>query len=36
MHNRAEPGYADLMGEIVADLRAALDRAVGLGVAPRH
>ncbi len=32
MHNRAEPRYADLMGEIVADLRAATDRAVRLGV----
>lgn len=32
MHNRAAPVYADLMREIVADLRAAVDRAVGLGV----
>ena len=34
MHNRAEPVYADLMGEIVDELRAAVDRAVRLGVAP--
>jgi dihydropteroate synthase len=34
MHNRAEPRYDDLMAEIVADLRAALDRAVALGVPP--
>ena len=27
MHNRAEPRYADLMREVLADLRAALDRA---------
>ena len=26
--------YTDLMAEVVADLRAALDRAIGLGVAP--
>ena len=32
MHNRAEPRYDDLMGEVIADLRAALDRAIGLGV----
>ena len=32
MHNRDRAVYADLMGEIVADLRAALDRAIGLGV----
>lgn len=32
MHNRAEPRYSDLMAEIVADLRAALERAVHLGV----
>ncbi len=34
MHNRAEAIYEDLIGEIVADLRAALDRAVRLGVDP--
>jgi dihydropteroate synthase len=33
MHNRAEPRYGDLVAEVVADLRAALDRAVRLGVA---
>ena len=33
MHNRAEPRYADLVAEVVADLRAALERAVRLGVA---
>lgn len=33
MHNRTEPQYEHLMAEVVADLRAALDRAVGLGVA---
>lgn len=32
MHNRVEPRYQDLIAEVVADLRAALDRAVGLGV----
>ncbi len=32
MHNRAEPRYADLVREVVADLRAALDRAIRLGV----
>lgn len=32
MHNRAEPRYGDLLAEVVADLRAAVDRAVGLGV----
>lgn len=35
MHNRAEPRYDDLMAEIVADLRAALDRAAVFGI-PRH
>jgi dihydropteroate synthase len=33
MHNRAESRYDDLIAEVVADLRAALDRAVRLGVA---
>ena len=32
MHNRAEPRYDDLMTELIADLRAALDRATRLGV----
>ena len=36
MHNRAEPRYDDLMAELVADLRTALDRAVRLGVAPER
>jgi dihydropteroate synthase len=33
MHNRTEPRYGDLVAEVVADLRAALERAVRLGVA---
>ena len=33
MHNRAEPRYRDLVSDVVGDLRAALDRAVRLGVA---
>jgi dihydropteroate synthase len=36
MHNRAEPRYADLVADVVADLRAALERAVRLGVAPER
>ena len=32
MHNRAQPRYAQLLPEIVADLEAALERAVRLGV----
>ena len=32
MHNRAEPRYAELVPEVVADLRGALDRALALGV----
>ena len=32
MHNRAEPRYDDLMSEVVRDLRAAIERAVILGV----
>lgn len=32
MHNRAEPRYDDLVMDVVADLRAALDRAIGLGI----
>jgi dihydropteroate synthase len=34
MHNRAEPRYRNLVAEVVADLRAALERAVRLGVPP--
>jgi dihydropteroate synthase len=36
MHNRAEPRYADLVTEVVADLQAALERAIRLGVAPER
>lgn len=32
MHNRAEPRYNDLMSEILADLQAAIDRAIAAGV----
>jgi len=32
MHNRAEPRYRDLITEVVADLAAAIERAVRLGV----
>jgi dihydropteroate synthase len=32
MHNRAAPVYRDLIGEVVSDLRAALDRALAAGV----
>ncbi len=32
MHNRSEPRYRDLIAEVVADLGAALERAVRLGV----
>jgi dihydropteroate synthase len=32
MHNRAEPRYHALLPEVIADLEAALDRAVRLGV----
>jgi dihydropteroate synthase len=32
MHNRAEPQYEDLVAEVIADLRAALERVIGLGV----
>ena len=35
MHNRATPTYGNLMAEIVADLQAALDRALAAGV-PRE
>jgi dihydropteroate synthase len=33
MHNRAEARYTDLMAEILADLQAAIDRALAAGVA---
>lgn len=32
MHNRAEPRYVDLMGEVLADLRRAVARATALGI----
>lgn len=32
MHNRAVPRYSALLPEVLADLRAALDRALALGV----
>ncbi len=31
MHNRREPRYADLVAEVVADLRRAIDRAIRAG-----
>jgi dihydropteroate synthase len=33
MHNRAEPRYTNLVAEVIADLQAAIDRAVAAGVA---
>jgi dihydropteroate synthase len=33
MHNRAEPRYANLVAEVIADLQAAIDRALRAGVA---
>jgi dihydropteroate synthase len=33
MHDRAEPRYDDVVGEVVADLRAACERAIRAGVA---
>ena len=36
MHNRREPRYADLIGEVIGDLRRALERAIHLGVAPER
>jgi dihydropteroate synthase len=33
MHNRAEARYTDLVAEVVADLRAAIERAERAGVA---
>lgn len=35
MHNRAEPVYRDVVAEVVADLGAAVERAVRLGVDER-
>jgi dihydropteroate synthase len=32
MHNRAEPRYANLIAEVIADLQAAIDRALAAGV----
>jgi dihydropteroate synthase len=32
MHNRAEPRYEDLVAEVIADLGAAIERAVDAGV----
>lgn len=34
MHNRAEPRYTDLVGEVLEDLRRAVERAEALGVPP--
>jgi dihydropteroate synthase len=36
MHNRAEARYRDVVGEVVADLRRALDRAVDAGIPWEH
>jgi dihydropteroate synthase len=36
MHNRAEPHYRDLIPEVIADLGAAVERAVGFGVPRGH
>ncbi len=33
MHNRQEPIYQDVLSEVVADLRRALERAIRIGVA---
>jgi dihydropteroate synthase len=35
MHNRDEARYEDVVGEVVADLRAAIARAISAGVAER-
>ncbi|HTC85337.1 MAG TPA: dihydropteroate synthase [Candidatus Acidoferrum sp.] len=35
MHNRGQPVYRDLLEEVLADLRAAIDRAIALGVPTR-
>jgi len=34
MHNRARPVYANLVPEVIADLRRAIDRAVAAGISP--
>jgi dihydropteroate synthase len=34
MHNREQPVYADLLGEVIADLEGAIERAVAAGVPP--
>ncbi len=36
MHNRAEPVYERLVPDVVADLRAALERAQAAGIAPER
>lgn len=36
MHNREEARYEDVVGEVVDDLRAALERAERIGVRPDH
>jgi dihydropteroate synthase len=36
MHNRAEARYRDVVAEVVADLRGALERAEAAGVAPER
>ncbi len=36
MHNRAEAHYAEFLTELVADLRAALERAIAAGVPPAN
>ena len=33
MHNRSEPRYADFLAEVLADLEAAIERALRVGVA---
>jgi dihydropteroate synthase len=34
MHNRTEPRYADVVAEVIADLRGALERAEAAGLPP--
>src|SRR4029077_5617629 len=36
MHNRAEARYRDVVAEVVADLRGALERAEAAGVSPER
>lgn len=36
MHNRAEPRYADVVAEVIADLRRAVNRALDAGVSPSN